>query len=330
MAMNKTIIICGVVAGVVVVGAAGGAILAVNMSSNNISSTTKAEEKVKLNGWQQKNGDWYYYKDDAAQTSWIQDNNNWYFLDDSGKMKLNWLQDKNKWFYLGSDGKMRTGWIQDQGKWYYLNSDGTMATNTTIDGCYLNENGIIIDTPAKTATKSSEDNGFTYEDAIRIVTTSGMYNDKIAGGDPNESKYENGKKYYHLILKSKELLGGGGSATAGWLKVFEDGTIYDEWKEKTYYKGNYNSNSFTMSDARFILDSAIGEGDIGVAKGGSNQIKSSNGRKYYELWDAIVQNEKAGRTDLRERYRVYEDGTIERINKDGSIQHISADGGVIN
>lgn len=150
MSLGKGSIIAGVSIGIVVVGAAtGGAILAVNMPSNNVSSATKIEEKVKLNGWQQKNGNWYYYKDDAAKTGWIQDNNNWYYLDDSGKMKLNWVQDKNKWFYLGSDGKMRTGWIQDQGKWYYINSDGTMAANTTIDGCYLNENGIIIDTPAK-------------------------------------------------------------------------------------------------------------------------------------------------------------------------------------
>lgn len=314
MGTNKTIIICGAIAGVVVAAsAAGGAIVAVNMSSNNVSSATKSEEKAKLNGWQQKNGDWYYYKDDVAQTGWIQDSDNWYYLDDYGKMKLNWVQDKNKWFYLGSDGKMRTGWIQDQSKWYYLKSDGTMATNTTIDGFYLNESGVMIDTPAKTATKSSEDNGFTYDDAIRIVKASGMYNDKIIGGDPNDSKYDNGKKYYHLSLKSKELLDGGGSGTAGWLKVFEDGTIYDEWKERTYNGVANNSNTFTMSEARSILDNFLGEGDMGGAEGGNNQIKSSNGKKYYELWNSSKANEKAGRTDLREWYRVYENGTIERI-----------------
>lgn len=159
MSLSKGIIIAGISITIVVVGAAvGGAILAVNMSSNNVSNTTKSEEKTKLNGWQQKNGYWYYYKDDVTQTGWIQDNNNWYYLDDSGKMKLNWVQDKNKWYYLSSDGKMRTGWIQDQGKWYYLNSDGTIATNTTIDGCYLNESGIIVDTPAKKAKQEEAQN----------------------------------------------------------------------------------------------------------------------------------------------------------------------------
>lgn len=172
MSLGKGTVIVGLCATIVVVAsAAGGAILAANMSSNNILSTTKPEEKSKLNGWQEKNGEWYYYKDDVTQTGWAQDNNNWFYLDNSGRMKLNWLQYKNKWYYLGSDGKMRTGWIQDQDKWYYLNNDGTMATNMTVDGCYLNENGIIADTPSKKAEieivqSDKQNTALSYRDAI--------------------------------------------------------------------------------------------------------------------------------------------------------------------
>lgn len=130
--MNKTLIIVGVISGIAVVSCAvGGAMLAINMqSSNDTEEASKApsvEVKEKLNGWKQKNSYWYYYKDDKEQTGWLQDNNEWY--------------------YLGDDGKMRTGWIQDNSNWYYLNNDGTLATNTTIDGCYLNEKGLIQETP---------------------------------------------------------------------------------------------------------------------------------------------------------------------------------------
>ena len=50
---------------------------------------------------------------------------------------------------------MRTGWIKDKDQWYYLNKDGTMATNVTIDGCYLNDEGIIEETPAPAPTKTN-------------------------------------------------------------------------------------------------------------------------------------------------------------------------------
>ena len=130
--MNKKLIIIGMISGIVVICCAlGGAILATNIQLPNdtekASKTPSVEVKEKLNGWKQKNSNWYYYKDDKEQTGW--------------------LQDDNKWYYLGDDGKMRTGWIQDKDQWYYMNQDGTLATNMTIDGCYLNEKGLIEETP---------------------------------------------------------------------------------------------------------------------------------------------------------------------------------------
>lgn len=79
--------------------------------------------------------------------------------------------DKNSWYYLGNDGKMRTGWIKDNGNWYYLNNDGTMATNTTIDNCYINEKGLIEETPNNAKSSVNSD---TYESSVNskyIVTS---------------------------------------------------------------------------------------------------------------------------------------------------------------
>ena len=151
--MGKSALILGAASAVVVIACgAGGAIYSLNASNSDNTQNKTAnyelqKEQAKLNGWNQKDGAWYYYKDDKVQTGWVQDNGSWYYLDDSGKMKLNWIQDKNKWYYLGSDGKLRTGWIKDNDKWYYMNSDGTMAVNTTVDGNYLNANGLIEETP---------------------------------------------------------------------------------------------------------------------------------------------------------------------------------------
>ena len=92
-------------------------------------------------------------------------------------MKLNWIQDKDKWYYLGPDGKMRTGWSQDQENWYYINTYGIMATNITIDGCYLNENGIMTDTSAqksKQIENSSNSNATNSGNTITITANEAL------------------------------------------------------------------------------------------------------------------------------------------------------------
>jgi hypothetical protein len=99
-----------------------------NLQDNKATSLSTTNTEKDLNGWSNQDGEWNFYKSNEKQTGWI--------------------QDKNLWYYLGNDGKMRTGWIQDKSNWYYLNSDGSMATNTTVDGCYLNTDGQIQETPS--------------------------------------------------------------------------------------------------------------------------------------------------------------------------------------
>lgn len=103
---------------------------------------------IMQSGWKQFPGDvWYHLNTEtgAKDINWIQDTNNkWYYLDNiSGIMKRGWLYYNSAWYYLNSDGSMKTGWIKDNdGKWYYLYFNGEMATNTTIDGYYVNYNGV--------------------------------------------------------------------------------------------------------------------------------------------------------------------------------------------
>ena len=183
--MNKTFIIAGVISGVIVIFCAvGGAMLAVNMQSygveNTVPTTSSIEVKENLNGWKQKGADWYYYKDDKEQTGWLQYN--------------------NKWYYIGDDGKMRVGWIQDHNNWYYLNTDGTMATNTTIDGCYLNEEGLIEETP-KPQVAEKHDNNIEKSDGSRHAVSS--------QNEAMDTIYNNDSINYQLVYQgifSKEKI----------------------------------------------------------------------------------------------------------------------------
>ncbi len=54
-----------------------------------------------------------------------------------------WKSDSNGWWYTEGNS-WATGWKQINGAWYYFYSDGYMAHDTTVEGYYLNSNGIWI------------------------------------------------------------------------------------------------------------------------------------------------------------------------------------------
>lgn len=209
--MNRGVLIAGTATAFFVVGGGiAGALVALNIESdsttNNSNKSQNAEavsvnadkRKSNLNGWQKKDDSWYFYKNNEKQTQWI--------------------QDENSWYYLGSDGKMRTGWIKDKENWYYLNTNGTMATNTTIDGCYLNDKGLIESTPTTQKqdntdnSKSSKANSkITIEEAKDLIYSSIDAKDKqflISGQTnyvtevtPNGGDFQAQKIYANLGIK---------------------------------------------------------------------------------------------------------------------------------
>lgn len=163
--MKRNIILGIILASVVVTASATSATILFNKfeRQNNVidNSNDSVEDDLKhdpiklINGWNKESDIWYFYIDNIKQTGWIQYNNAWY--------------------YLGSDGKMRTGWIKDKNQWYYLYEDGTMAANATIDNCYLNEQGLIEETPkpvkkaAETVTTNSTDEVINENEALNII-----------------------------------------------------------------------------------------------------------------------------------------------------------------
>ena len=100
-----------------------------------------------LTGWQKVDGKWYYLKPwGGMATGWQLIDSVWYYLRSDGSMAGNaWVQTSGQWYYLTGSGEMATAcWIEWKGDWYYLYSSGAMATNATIDGYYVNSNGIWV------------------------------------------------------------------------------------------------------------------------------------------------------------------------------------------
>ena len=105
---------------------------------------------VMLTGWQTKNGHTYFLNSDGGmQTSWLKSGDLWYYLNQNpdgpeGALCQNvWIQYSDKSYFVDSKGVMVEGWYQIADNWYYFHpGDGSKAVNTTIDGFYVDANGI--------------------------------------------------------------------------------------------------------------------------------------------------------------------------------------------
>lgn len=106
-------------------------------------------------GWQIYNGKWWYQLPDSSYpvNEWKKISGVWYYFDNSGYMATGWVEiiekdndnkDYSTWYYMEKSGAMKTGWLNDNGTWYYLNDSGVMVTDTVIDGCTINENGVWV------------------------------------------------------------------------------------------------------------------------------------------------------------------------------------------
>jgi hypothetical protein len=81
----------------------------------------------------------------AKADDWIQNDDGRLWYKQGNSWATGWKYINGKWYCFGQDGYVKNGWVQDtNGKWYFLNNDGSMATNVTINGYYLDSNGVWI------------------------------------------------------------------------------------------------------------------------------------------------------------------------------------------
>lgn len=101
-------------------------------------------EGFRSTGWFAVEGKRYYCDGEGKMlTGWIQVDGIWYYLKNSGESVTGWYQSlPSVWYYFDGEGRMLTGWQEIEGKWYYLKPSGEMAVSTTVDGWYVDQNGV--------------------------------------------------------------------------------------------------------------------------------------------------------------------------------------------
>ena len=79
-------------------------------------------------------------------SGWNEYNGNRYFLLADGTPAANeWLWYDNQWYFFNAAGEMVSAdWVKWNGKWYFLYASGQMATNATIDGYYVDSDGVLV------------------------------------------------------------------------------------------------------------------------------------------------------------------------------------------
>lgn len=108
-----------------------------------------------------------------------------------------WEKTNESWSYY-KNGNMCTGWVNENGKWYYLNTDGVLASNMSVDGCYINRDGVWDKTGDNSIIISTDKAEYNTSDnsiAVKIINNTNkkvLYTDDflILNCDSNKSNEE--------------------------------------------------------------------------------------------------------------------------------------------
>lgn len=96
-------------------------------------------------GWLEYEGSWYYLGPDGYLFTdcWANLDGRWYYFDEDGTMHTGWLEYEDEWYYFKPAGFMLTGWVYSDGSYYYCDrTTGKLAYNQTVNGIWVDENGI--------------------------------------------------------------------------------------------------------------------------------------------------------------------------------------------
>ena len=101
-----------------------------NQASNPVAVTPQATDN-QLNGWQQQDGNTYYYSNGQKATG-VQDINGaqYYFNDQGQQQKDYFLDQDNHTYYFQADGsRLDNGFYNNWGRTYYFQADGSRLDN---------------------------------------------------------------------------------------------------------------------------------------------------------------------------------------------------------
>ncbi|MBR4950778.1 MAG: D-alanyl-D-alanine carboxypeptidase family protein [Clostridia bacterium] len=98
----------------------------VSLNNSDTSDTSDVSaEPEKLNGWKDKDGKKYYYKDGVPCVGFAFVNGVEYYFDESGALMQNaWITVNEKDYYIKGDGKKAVGQFEIDGKNYFFSKTG--------------------------------------------------------------------------------------------------------------------------------------------------------------------------------------------------------------
>ena len=119
--------------------------------SQNVIVQTAENVKATRTGWQEINGEWYYFDLDGkvVRNEWKKSGNNWYHLGfDGGIEKNKCVFDNGVIYYVNDDGvKVNNTFVEINGKRRYFGKDGkaVMDGEIEIDGRkYVFKDGYVV------------------------------------------------------------------------------------------------------------------------------------------------------------------------------------------
>ena len=175
-----------------------------NQASNPVAVTPQATDN-QLNGWQQQDGNTYYYSNGQKATG-VQDINGaqYYFNDQGQQQKDYFLDQDNHTYYFQADGtRLNNGFYNNWGRTYYFQADGSRLDNNFYNNWgrtyYFGDDGARWDNKFMNAF------GHTYyfgDDGVRLDNSiySNWGHQYYFGNDgaliKNSDVTVNGKKYH--------------------------------------------------------------------------------------------------------------------------------------
>ena len=81
----------------------------------------------------------------CVHAEWINTDNYMWWYKENESYAIGWRFIDDNWYFFDNNGYMKTGWLQYKDKWYYLSETGEMLKDTSVDGYYLDVDGVWID-----------------------------------------------------------------------------------------------------------------------------------------------------------------------------------------
>ena len=214
-------------------------------------------------GWEEKDGQHYYYMDGQPATGWLQMEEGAYYFNEDGTRLSGWLEEDGVRRFFGPDGRMMESGIVGMDGQRFLIIDGVMATGLNrFDGhlYYLDENGVMA---ADWTELDGERWYFDPEDGRALTglqTIDGVTYAFTPHGPLASGWLEVDGVTYRISGEGTPLPGGWHEIDGVTYYLSGDGSLYEGWLEDeghTYYMqaGRYTTGILPLEDRNYFFDS---------------------------------------------------------------------------